>query len=37
MPTLIPGEGNCVKVLEFTSMISNAAEKLADMTGGMAP
>ena len=29
--------GNCVKVLELTSMLSNAAEKLADLTGGMAP
>ena len=28
--------GNCVKVHELTSMMSNAAEKLADMTGGMA-
>ena len=29
--------GNCVKVLELTSMMSNAAEKLAEVTGGMAP
>ena len=29
--------GNCVKVLELTSMMSNAAEKLAEMTGGMVP
>ena len=29
--------GSCVKVFEFTSMLSNSAEKLAEMTGGMAP
>ena len=29
--------GNCVKVLELMSMMSNAAENLAEMTGGMAP
>ena len=29
--------GNCVKVLELTSMMSNGTEKLAEMTGGMAP